>query len=76
MKNSMYSYPGIPQTDPQGSNNPNNKVTRGGGYTMDTNISGVYYREGGDLSANEATGFRCVINSSLPPDQLKASMKK
>jgi formylglycine-generating enzyme required for sulfatase activity len=76
-KNSMYDYPGTPQVDPQGLNDPNNKVVRGGGYTMDTNISGVYYREGVDPTQhNEGIGFRCVINSSLPPEQLKANMKK
>ena len=77
MKNSMYGYPGTPQTDPQGTNAADKKMIRGGGYTMDTNVSGVYFRMSIDANTpDEENGFRCVINSSLPPDQLKASMKK
>ena len=77
MKNSMYSYPGTPQADPQGTDIVNKKMIRGGGYALDTSVAGIYFRMSVDANVpDEENGFRCVINSSLPPDQLKASMKK
>ena len=76
MKNAYYPYPSTSEINPQGSSSMDNKVVRGGGYTMDTSISGVYYREGVDPTIpNEAIGFRCVINSSTPPAQLGAFAK-
>lgn len=72
-KNWNYSYPSIPQTNPQGPKTGTMKMTRGGGMDVASpGFYGVYIRSGSKPSfISESIGFRCVINSTKPMSELK-----
>ena len=62
-------YGSAPVTDPQGPATGTQKVVRGGGGSPSyENTIG----RAGQPPSTPMAGFRCVINSSVPSDQLKA----
>lgn len=64
------TYNGKAVTNPQGPTNGTQKVVRGGGAGGPA--FGNTLNRGGQDPNTDAAGFRCVINSTVPPDQLIA----
>jgi len=68
-------YAHSPEHNPQGPKTGTKKVVRGGGpgpgSSLENNAYGRYGQPPHEINA----GFRCVINSSLPPNQLGITTK-
>lgn len=64
-----------PVNNPQGPKTGTKKVARGGGALGEPTTAFDYGRAG-FRPTQKAAGFRCVINSSIPPNKLGAYAKK
>ena len=63
-------YSHSPIKDPQGPASGKLKSARDGGSESSPSFDNVYARGVGVAPNEKMAGFRCVINSSIPPDQL------